>query len=228
MWEVFGALFGGAFWGTKIMHGKRIDTVVSANIENRIAVHNARKQEWHNAVSDIALQNDLIRFIAKEKNYDAVWSEVKEAYQQMPSHQTYNVILLHERMVKGYQNNSYTKSQRDNIVNSSRNSALNIMLARRGKVQCCYASGPCDVDNLKAGYGEDAKKLWDEKFEFWLYIRNELRKHGVDARLIFKTAALAEHQSTAYDADDVNKFRYRAGSLTWLPLTYFDDNLLYF
>lgn len=228
MWEIFGALFGGAFLGTKIMHEKRIDAVVSANIENRMARHSAREQKWCNTVSDRALENDLISFIADEKNYDAVWSEVKAAYQQMPSHQSYNVILLHDQMVKGYGKNSYTKSQRDNIVNNSRDSALNIMLARRGKVRCRHASGPCDVDYLKPGQGEDAKKIWDEKFEFWVYIRDELRAHGVDARLIFKTAALAEHQSKAYDADDVDKFRYRAGSLTWLPLTHFDDNLVYF
>lgn len=228
MWEIFGALFGGAFLGTKIMHEKRIDAVATANIENRIARHNAREQKWRTAVSDRALENDLISFIANEKNYNAVWAEVKAAYLQMPSYQSHNVILLHESMFNRYGISSYTKAQRDNIIKNFRERALNIMLARRGKVRCHHASGPCDVDFLKPGYGEEAKKTWDKKYEFWLYVRNELRAHGVDARLIFKTAALAEHQSIAYDADDVDKFQYRAGSLTWLPLTYFDDNLVYF
>lgn len=78
------------------------------------------------------------------------------------------------------------------------------------------------------GDGQQSKKVWDETIEFWTYIRDELRRNGVNARLIFKTGLVGEeHYRTAYDVDDVEKFRYKAGQLTWLPLTYYDEKLRY-
>ena len=131
-------------------------------------------------------------------------------------------------VLRYYGKGAYTKRQRENIAEHERGWALNIMLAKRGKVSHTGVLDRSAVDLLHMGDGQQSKKVWDETIEFWTYIRDELRRNGVNARLIFKTGLVGEeHYRTAYDVDDVEKFRYKAGQLTWLPLTYYDEKLRY-
>lgn len=144
-----------------------------------------------------ALQEDLSYFIRSHGS--EVLREVQEAYSQMPSRQM------------------------DDVTYFDYNEALDILLARRGKVRDFNTWGNCDIVCLSPGEGQHTRNAWDRTFDFWIYIRDELRRHGVDARLIFTIGM--EPNRIAYDADDIEQFHYKHGCLTWLPLTYFDENL---
>lgn len=102
------------------------------------------------------------------------------------------------------------------------------MLAKRGKVRGGTAYSDCCLTGLGSGKGKYTKSEWDKEFDFWVYIQDELRRQSAEARLIFRTGYTGTSDPrVAYDVDDVDIFRYQYGYLTWLPLTYFDDNLQY-
>lgn len=229
MFEFFVALFGGVHYGGKILaenaEAKRYDNVYKA----RFAYHEQRQQQWKMQVADRALEEDLERLIADPHNYADVWEEVHAAYLQMPTHKSYTTILLYEPMVlRHYGRNAYTKKERENIASYNRRNALDIMLANRGKVRHCNTLPGTILETLERGNGEHSMRVWDEILEHWVYIRDALRRNGVDARLIFKMGVCGEeHQRIAYDVDNVEQFRYKAGQLTWLPLTFYDENLQY-
>lgn len=181
--------------------------------------------KWRELVADKALEEDLTDFIGNPANYEKVWDEVHDAYLQMPSCRLFDRILLHPYMVKKFSNTVCTRKQQEKIAASNREAALDIMLARRGKVRFVHTMPDWHIRILMPGYGESSKRVWDETYDTMVYIRNELRKHGVPAQLVFQTAEPQEFERTTYDADNVSQFRYMTGSLTWLPLTYFDNDL---
>ncbi len=229
MIEFFVALFGSLYYGDKISAEKSEVKKYDRVSEDRFLRHDQRQQAWERQVCDRALEENLRLFIADPQNYDKVWEEVHEAYLQMPSCRSYTRILLHPHMVvRHYGRGKYTKRQCENIAEHERRQALNIMMARRGKVRSHDTQSTSAIELLKRGDGQQSRKVWDELFDMWVYVRNELRRNGVDARLIFKTGLTGpEYTQTAYDADDVAKFHYQAGQLIWLPLTFFDKDLRY-
>jgi len=229
MFEFFVGLFGGVHYGGKILAESAEVKRFDKSSAEMLAYHDQRLRLWTNQVSDRSMEEDLKLFIADPRNYEKVWEEVHEAYLNMPTCKSYTTILLHEPMVlRYYGRNAYTKKQRENIAEHERSWALSIMLARRGKVTNTGVLDRSAVDLLHKGDGQQSKKVWDETVEFWTYIRDELRRNGVDARLIFKTGLVGgEHQRAAYDIDDIEKFRYQAGQLTWLPLTNYGESLQY-
>ena len=193
----------------------------------RLDWHRARLEGWRELVADKALEEDLADLINDPANYEDVWAEVHDAYLRMPSCKLFTRILLYSTMVKQLRGATYTKKQQETIAASNRQDALDIMLARRGKVRYINTCDGWHIKDLMPGHGESSKRAWDEAFDLWVYIRDELRRNGVPAKLIFQTGEIEEFKRTAYDADDVEKFRYMSGSLTWLPLTNFDHNLDY-
>ena len=229
MFEFFVGLFGGVHYGGKILAESAEVKRFDKSSAEMLAYHNHRLQLWKSQVSARSMEEDLKLFIEDPINYEKVWEEVHDAYLHMPTCESYTTILLHEPMVlRYYGKGAYTKRQRENIAEHERGWALNIMLAKRGKVSHTGVLDRSAVDLLHMGDGKQSKKVWDETIEFWTYIRDELRRNGVNARLIFKTGLVGEeHYRTAYDVDDVEKFRYKAGQLTWLPLTYYDEKLRY-
>ncbi len=205
---------------------KRDVREASQNTEKRILWFEERQKSWRELVSDRALEEDLRYFIADPKNYDAVWEEVRSAYSQMPSYGVCTQISLFPSMVKGvYNGRSYTQKQRENIASSNRRMALDIMLARRGKVRDANTWGSRSFASFAPGEGRRSKLVWDMTFDFWLYIRDELVRNGVDAKLIFKRPAPQNNQELVYYVDHVDEFHYQSGELTWLPLTYLEENL---
>lgn len=229
MFEFFTALFGGIYYGGKILAESTKAKQYNSAFEARYAYHEQRRQRWEMQVTDRALEEDLEYLIADPRNYDDVWEEIHAAYLQMPMHKSYTTILLHEPMVlRYYGKNAYTKKERENIASYNRRDALDIMLAKRGKVRHDNTLPMTTLETFGRSDGEHSRKVWDETFEHWVYIRDELRRNGVDARLIFKTGVCwEEYRQIAYDVDNVEPFRYKAGQLTWLPLTFYDENLQY-
>ena len=186
----------------------------------RLNWHKARLEEWRELVTDKALEEDLADFISDPANYEAVWAEIHDAYLQMPSRKSSVGIVLYATMLSGL-----TKKQREMIAASNCQEALDIMLARRGKVRYVTACDGWHIKDLMPGHGSSSKQAWDEAFNLWVYIRDELCRNGVPARLVFQTGEIEEFKRTAYDADDVEHFHYKNGSLVWLPVTNYDDNL---
>lgn len=102
---------------------------------------------------------------------------------------------------------------------------VDMQLAKLGKVRSdarCYQS---TVDSLALGTTEQSKIRWEETLRFWVSIRDELVARGVKARLIFVCGSANDWEAQVYDADDVEQFRYKSGTLHWLPNTYFNDDL---
>lgn len=219
-------LFGGVLFarvGTDKSETKKANQVA----DQRLSWHKARLEAWRELVADKALEEDLADFISNPANYDDVWAEIHDAYLQMPSHKSFTRVFLYSFMVKQFCGTTYTKKQQEKIAASNRQDVLDIMLARRGKVRYVNTCDGWHLKDLMPGNGESSKRAWDEAFDLWMYIRDELRRNGVPARLIFQTGEIEEFKRTVYDADDVEKFRYMSGTLTWLPLTNFDHNLRY-
>lgn len=189
----------------------------------RLNWHKARLEEWRELVADKALEEDLADFIGDPENYEAVWAEIHDAYLQMPSRKSFIGVSLYATMLK--QICGLTKKQQEKIAASNRQDALDIMLARRGKVRYVTTCNGWHIKDLMPGHGSSSRQAWDETFDLWVYIRDELRRNGVPAQLVFQTGEIEEFKRTAYDADDVEQFRYMNGSLVWLPVTNFDDNL---
>lgn len=188
----------------------------------RLGWHKARLEAWRELVVDKALEEDLADFISNPENYEAVWAEIHDAYLQMPSRKSFVGISLYATRLSGL-----TKKQQEKIAASNRQEALDIMLARRGKVRYVNTCDGWHIKDLMPGHGKSSKQVWDEAFDLWVYIRDELRRNGAPARLVFQTGEIEEFKRTVYDADDVGQFRYQNGSLVWLPVTNYDDNLKY-
>ena len=195
--------------------------------DQRLSWHKARLEAWRELVADKVMEEDLTDLINNPANYDDVWAEIRDAYLQMSSRKSFTRVLLYSFMVKQFCGTTCTKKQQEKIAASNRQDVLDIMLARRGKVRYVNTCDGWCVKDLMPGNGESSKRAWDEAFDLWAYIRDELRRNGVPARLIFQTSEIEEFKRTVYDIDDVEKFRYMSGTLTWLPLTNLDYNLSY-
>lgn len=217
-------LLGGVLF-TRVGVDKSETKKANQAANQRMDWHRVRIEEWRELVADKALEEDLADFIANPANYEDVWAEVQDAFLQMSSRKSSARILLFPFMVNQLCGITYTKKQQEKIATSNQQDALDIMLARRGKVRYINTCDGWHIKDLMPGNGESSKRAWDEAFDLWVYIRDELRRNGVPAQLIFQTGEIEEFKRTAYDADDVEKFRYMSGTLTWLPLTNFDHNL---
>lgn len=229
MFEFFLALFGSLHYGTKISSERAASKAYDKSSKARFTWHDERLRKWQEQVIDRALEEDLKNFIADPCNYDKVWEEVQSAYQQIPFYKHYTKVLLHEHMVEVYfGKGQYTKKQRENIVAAYREDALDIMLSKRGKVRGPQVSSLDKILIVNKGDGERSRSLWDRDYDFVLFLRNALRKNGVNARAIFLSGLFgSEHESQAYDIENIEKFHYMAGRFVWLPLTFFDDDLHY-
>lgn len=244
MFEFFLALFGGAYYGAKIASDKAALKANNRASETRLEWHENRVCNWEKQVVDRVFEEDLRNLIlsslSSDEKHKEVWEAVRAAYMQMPSRQdeiyasSSDMMNISNFHIFGY-TGPITYSQlppqkRKATISNWINETLDIMLAQRGKIRSELISHYIEsgLPGFTPGRGEYTKEEWDKKFDFWMYIRDELRRHDREARLIFHTGyAGTGGPGVAYDADDVDKFRYQYGELMWLPLTYFDDNLCY-
>ncbi len=242
MIELLIALFGGMYLCARFASDKSASKAFDRSVEKRDAWHTERQKQWESQVYDRALEEDLRNFIVEalssKEIREKVWEEVNEAYMQMPSRRdeiyasSPDMMNLSNFHIFGYTGpiayEDLSKKRRQEAVSDWIDETLDIMLARRGRIRShpgkyCYC-----LTSLGPGEGKYSKSEWDKKFDFCVYIRDELRRHGVAARPVFNTGyAGSDDHGIAYDIDDVDKFRYKYGTIQWLPLTYFDDNLHY-
>lgn len=238
MFEFFIALFGGAYYTNKFFGEKATSDMYERNRKAIRDYYLKRLFHWIEQVCDRALEEELARSIAEAQNNnwsgelgEEIWAEIRDAYLHMPTRKEFAERTPHLSAINSTIFLPKTKKQWDahikaNAVECER--YLNILLARRGKVRNASLDSKYILDTLCCGNDQFSKNTWNKIFEYWVYIRDELRRNGVNARLIFKMGMVGEeHTQIAYDVDDVEKFRYHAGQLTWLPLTYYDENLQY-
>lgn len=202
------AVIGGVILLFKYMSDSAANTTYRTNFNRSMSMTKTRFQEWKDQVEDRALEEDLHDYIFSPEHREEVSNTIKEAYQNIPS-------------LKDFEFNDCF------LAPGLREQCLDIMLAKNGKVRSSFIWMDSIVCSLAPGYGKRTRKEWDEKFEFWVYIMNELKKSVTDARLLFIT--FDENKSThiAYDVCDVDEFRYRSGTLSWIHSSYYNDNLEY-
>lgn len=189
------------------------------SIQRRLSWQEERRKAWQELVQDRALEEDLAYYPG---TYDEILEEVRSALMQMPSFCECKKIELYEPA-----RDRYIPEQREDVANISRDMIADIRMAQRGKVCHWNTWGSGDIAVLISGQGRHTRMMWDRTFDFCVYIRDELRRHGVDARLIFLEGWESNYKRTAYDVDDVDKFHYKCGTLAWIQLTNFDENLKY-
>lgn len=225
MLDFFFALFGGLYYGARLISENASEKRYFKSQEEKFAFKTEREDRWRAIASDRALEEDLSHFIITPENYDKVWGEVRKAYQQMPVWKHRTGIPLFQASVPNYYGTGHSRKQREQIAMKERDQALDIMLARRGKVRYCYTGGDYPMAYLQPCAGEHSKREWEKRFEFWSYINDELHRHGIPSRLIFAENRISDRVKTAYDVDNPDLFRYKQGYLQWLHTSWFDDNL---
>lgn len=162
-----------------------------------------REKRWLETVLDNEQDESITLYVADSKNKDEIDKIVFRAFAEMPSRRAQT---------------QYTA-----------NEAIHILMAKKGKLRepRRYILGTQPIHLLSASH-EQSKLEWDSMVEFWVYIQNELQRHGVSARLIFSTHTHDKNGMLlpiAYGMEDLPKFHYSSGELVWLPLTFFDNNL---
>jgi hypothetical protein len=177
-----------------------------------------RMAKWKAEVCDPALEEDLSYFIRDPYKYKEIWSEVHDAYLHMPLHEGISSINLFVRPGKGL-----SKKRSEEIEEENRKEVLHIMLARRGKVMKRYTETDLLIDGFGKGVGEHTKREWEKKYEFWMYIYDELLRHGVHARLLFIVYDSERKTYVAYDYKDVPK--YSPGHIKWFQQTTYSEDL---
>jgi len=210
MFEFFIALFGGMYSGGKLlseMHNKRIGDRQFASWEKRF-------DAWQALVLDKALEEDLRDYINNHENRESVWSEIQDAYKQMRFQKSYD--SANDWVYDGVMDK--TRVGRELYRRHRFEEPLDIMLSKHGKLRA--AASLSAVIDLMPGEGQRTKGNWDRTVAFWIYIRDELRRQGVDAQLLFKCKdGVGRSTGEYFDVDDIDKFRYRRGNLEWLPHT---------
>lgn len=198
MFEFFIALFGGVYAGGKLlseMHTKRVGDRQFASWEERF-------DAWQTLVLDKALEEDLRDYINNHENRESVWSEIQDAYQQMRFQKSYDSV--NDWVCDGVMDK--TKAGRELYRRHRFEEPLDIMLAKHGRLRAAAALSA--VIDLAPGEGQRTKGDWDRTVAFWIYIRDELRRQGIDAQLLFKCKDRVGRSTGEYfDVDDIDKFR---------------------
>lgn len=213
MLDIFIALFGGAYSAGKIL-AEKSELNGSKQTSER---HMSRLNAWRVQVVDRALEEDLRNYVAKHENREFVWMEICGIYQRICPQKDY--ISADDWALDGALDK--TKSGRQWYKQHRFDEPLDIMLAKRGKLRSDRASLP--IAHLFSGDGQQTRADWDRTVSFWTCIRDELRRCGVDARLLFRCGNISNTAKRQYfDIDKVETFRYQHGDLVWLPDTPID------
>lgn len=214
MFEFFIALFGGTYSVSKLLSEKSLHDSMQRMDDVRCAMWTQRLREWEAQVTDCALQEDLWNYVVR--NRDDAWREVQDAFESMQHQKTYQSAIAW-----AYDGSTdRTKAGKKLYLSHRFKRPTDVMLAKHGKLRREAATSP--VAYLDRGEGQRSCQKWDSEVEFWLYIRNELRRNGVDAKLLFESRYPSKQ---CFDAEDTKKFRYQPGKLVWLPCTWLNADL---
>lgn len=214
MFEIFIALFGLIYWGTKISGDRAGQRAADRNIKNRMAWKDERQESWCRKVFSYDAVQEA-REIADGKSWVRM---LAQAYLKLPSYQGVSESQAME-MIR-YQ---LVHNKKDN---REYNKCLMWVLAQRGKILSDW-NGSSGFVFMPAC--TDRQRLeWDRQYEFAMLILQEVRKAAPESRMIFTTPWYTDDKVAVYDAEKhLAAFRYKVGQIRWIHLTYFDDNLQY-
>ena len=223
MFELFVALFGLAYWGTKIAGDKAGLKAADRRYANTKLWYESRRDAW---LSKVYRYDDFagVREFVYDHTLGQVAEMLREVYSQLPSYKDIfdgNPWLNYfgARMGKNAQHISYQDKEPERCIDW--------LLAKKGRIrQHIYTD-----DGVSFPYGGTARQklAWDRQYEFWMRILQEIRKVAPESRLIYtQDLEGPRFDKVAYDAEkDLDKFRHKAGRICWLYLTHYDDNLQY-
>lgn len=218
MFEFFIALFGGLWSAGTILSEASVARSNQKKSNHRSEFFSSRRRAWEAQVVDRALQEDLWYYVIDNK--EEAWLAVQDAYKGMRFQKRYS--SMKEWEYDGVLDK--TKAGKEQYRHHRFEEPRNIMLAKHGKLPALMATNP--VAYLNPGEGQRTRLEWDRTVEFWIYIRDELRRQGVDARLLFRPKCSSRYSNPCYyDVDDIEKFRYQPRCLEWLPDTWVDSDL---
>lgn len=212
--ELLIAVFGLLFYGIAIAGDKSKHREFSRRSEDRITWHNARRDAWTQKVYSAVTWHEAEEFIESQKQWVCL---LAQAYIQLPScrdlTETQAMTIIYDRLKYNKKNNrEYRK-------------CLMWIMSQRGSIVSPVDN---DIVTFGASFTEREKLAWDMEYEFAMLILSEIRKVSPESRIIYENLEPLEWEKTVYDAErDIDKFRYKPGSLHWLHLTYFDDDLKY-
>lgn len=211
MIELFIALFGGLFFGGKILNEKSKTKKIEQNNQNATDIYLSRKNNFEERVLDRKLEADLEDMIYHMDDYDMIWSEVSKAFNEMPwKKEDEKFICLHPEMVDiVFGKGTCTKKQKEQIVSNHRTEVLRIMMANRGKLtqkdvnKGIYTPGQC-APTVRLG------EQWNtESANFVLWMNSKLKEHGIeeDIYLCINNEFFSINEET----------KTRSGKYVWFP-----------
>lgn len=186
MFEFFIALFGGAFWGGKYIKERSAINSSHKAYESSMIMRETRKAEFESKVIDRELEADLEEFIYDTGNYDIVWKEVLEAFNEMPwkAEEDKFICLTPQAVEIAFGKGTFTKKQREEIAANHRKQALRIMMANRGKLMQNDAQFGIQTSGYGAPTVRQAEQLNRGTANFILWINEKLKEHGIDERVL--------------------------------------------
>ena len=168
MFEFFIALFGGAYYGNKLL-GEHV-SIKDAN--RNIADARTRKDQWVAMVTDRTLEEELRLFIACPENQDAVLERVSEVYDKILDGRHIDELYPRWMWCKKKEDWSYVfhEEVQEIVCKLDSTNALRIMMAKQGK-----------FPSLDAITGSARQFSPNTKLEAQVLIwcANELKRHGV-------------------------------------------------
>lgn len=187
MFELFMALFGGLFWGGKLANDK-IETQNARKTYEKNAISDSqRKNIWLSKVTDKKLEEEIELLIYDTTNYNKIWDEISETYKEMPWRRDKQFVCLTPTDVElHYGRGTYTKKERENIVDYDTTEVKRILMANHGKL--LYNDAFYGINQYEySGYPQaTARKLCQDEVNFIIWITNKLRKSGVSERVFIE------------------------------------------
>lgn len=179
MFELFIALFGGGYYGNKLLN-EHID---HKEADNRRTEVKTRRDQWCSMVTDRALEEELRLFISRPENQDAVLEQVSEVYDKILDGRRIDEFYPRElwcKKKKDWSHGFHEEVQEIVCRRDSRN-ALRIMLAKRGRL-----TGIDAVNGVSRSICA-ASKL---EAEVIMWCAGELKRHGLKEMFSMPTPEL--------------------------------------
>lgn len=205
MFEFLLALFGGTYYAKKFSS----ENSKIANAKERAEIMaNAWKigaEAWEKRVTDADLQRQLEDAIYHGEDW--VKAELANVIKDNPNNMwiSLSAAITAEDVDRIY--GKSTKSEQDKSIKFAREKAIDILLARRGKLT--YSLAMFGTPLLGGQYSPEARNVSAHQYEYLRYIDSELKKHGIMEPLSFKD----------YNKNiiRVNEQLYMRGTYSWKP-----------
>ena len=145
------------------------EEIGKARFEKNMNERHSIQNEWWNTVGDMALEMNAKDRVCSPSCFDDVRMEMREAYKEMPGRDPSTFPLLSDKdVVAFYGKGALNKQQRDYIVRWYQQEAVQIIMAKRGKI-------PRYPGEIPAG-GADRVAMTRARV---LWINKKLQEHGI-------------------------------------------------